>query len=210
MIKSTFAIVASALMISCANAQDIPLPAPSLTTEMTLGDALSQRHSSREFADTEISEQVLSQLLWAACGINRPESKKITAPSAINAQDIVVYVVRKDGAYRYEPQENILVNVCGKDLRKAVAGRQEAVANAPVCLVLVSDHKKFGDHKNGADRMGCIDSGYVSENVALMCTALGLNTVPRMSMDSETLRKELKLDADADILLNHPVGYAPK
>lgn len=210
MIKSTFAIVASALMISCANAQDIPLPAPSLTTEMTLGDALSQRHSSREFADTEISEQVLSQLLWAACGINRPESKKITAPSAINAQDIVVYVVRKDGAYRYEPQENILVNVCGKDLRKAVAGRQEAVANAPVCLVLVSDHKKFGDHKNGADRMGFIDSGYVSENVALMCTALGLNTVPRMSMDSETLRKELKLDADADILLNHPVGYAPK
>ena len=210
MIKSTFAIVASALMISCANAQDIPLPAPSLTTEMTLGDALSQRHSSREFADTEISEQVLSQLLWAACGINRPESKKITAPSAINAEDIVVYVVRKDGAYRYEPQENILVNVCGKDLRKAVAGRQEAVANAPVCLVLVSDHKKFGDHKNGADRMGCIDSGYVSENVALMCTALGLNTVPRMSMDSETLRKELKLDADADILLNHPVGYAPK
>ena len=120
MIKSTFAIVASALMISCANAQDIPLPAPSLTTEMTLGDALSQRHSSREFDDTEISEQVLSQLLWAACGINRPESKKITAPSAINAQDIVVYVVRKDGAYRYEPQENILVNVCGKDLRKAV------------------------------------------------------------------------------------------
>lgn len=210
MFKSTFAIVASALMISCANAQDISLPAPSLTSEMTLADALNQRHSSREFADTEISDQVLSQLLWAACGINRPESKKITAPSAINAQDIVVYVVRKDGAYRYEPQENILVNVCGKDLRKAVAGRQEAVANAPICLVLVSDHKKFGDHKNGAERMGCIDSGYVSENIALMCTALGLNTVPRMSMDSETLRKELKLDADADLLLNHPVGYAPK
>ncbi|MGM9710080.1 MAG: SagB/ThcOx family dehydrogenase [Prevotella sp.] len=210
MFKSTFAIVASVLMISCANAQDISLPAPSLTSEMTLADALNLRHSSREFADTEISDQVLSQLLWAACGINRPESKKITAPSAINAQDIVVYVVRKDGAYRYEPQENILVNVCGKDLRKAVAGRQEAVANAPICLVLVSDHKKFGDHKNGAERMGCIDSGYVSENIALMCTALGLNTVPRMSMDAETLRKELKLDADADLLLNHPVGYAPK
>ena len=210
MFKSTFAIAASALMISCANAQDITLPAPSMTTEMTLGDALSHRHSSREFAETEISDSVLSQFLWAACGINRPESKKITAPSAINAQDIVVYVVRKDGAYRYDPQQNILVNVSGKDLRKAVAGRQEAVAAAPLCLVLASDHKKFGDHKSGAERMGCIDSGYVSENIALMCTALGLNTVPRMSMDSEILRTELKLDADTDLLLNHPVGYAPK
>ena len=122
----------------------------------------------------------------------------------------MVYVVRKDGAYRYDPQQNILVNVSGKDLRKAVAGRQEAVAAAPLCLVLASDHKKFGDHKNGTERMGCIDSGYVSENIALMCTALGLNTVPRMSMDSEILRTELKLDADTDLLLNHPVGYAPK
>ena len=65
-------------------------------------------------------------------------------------------------------------------------------------------------YKSGAERMGCIDSGYVSENIALMCTALGLNTVPRMSMDSEILRTELKPDADTDLLLNHPVGYAPK
>ena len=161
----------------------------------------------RDFSDKAVSDADLSELLWAACGINRPDTKKITAPSAINAQDILVYVCTKDGAWLYVPDGNSLQKVSDKDLRSAVAGRQEAVAVAPVSLVLVSDRTKFGDRAKGADMMGAIDSGYVSQNICLACTALGLATVPRMTMDKETLAKELHLDENKTLLINHPVGY---
>ena len=169
--------------------------------------ALQNRHSSREFADKQVPDNVLSTVLWAACGINRPSEGKITAPSAINAQDIQVYVVRKDGAYLYKPEDNSLQKVSSKDLRSAVAGRQSFAADAPVSLVLVSNHNKFGGHSNGASRMGVVDAGYVSENICLACSALGLNTVPRMTMDSETLKKELNLDDNYDFVINSQIGY---
>ncbi len=195
---------------SCKNANDNELrtlPSPTKNAKMTLMEALQQRHSVRDFSDKDISDAELSELLWAACGINRPETKKITAPSAINAQDILVYVCTKGGAWLYIPESNSLKKVCDKDLRSAVAGRQESVAVAPISLVLVSDHSKFGDHKNGADTMGAIDAGYVSQNICLACTALELATVPRMTMDKETLAKELQLNENKVLLLNHPVGY---
>ena len=105
------------MMASCATAQDIQLPAPDMNVKMTLMETLQKRASQREYSDREISDATLSQVLWAACGINRPESKKITAPSAINAQDILLYVARKDGAYLYEPQSNTLKKICNNDLR---------------------------------------------------------------------------------------------
>ena len=183
------------------------LPAPTKSAKMTLMESLQQRHSVRDFSDKAVSDADLSELLWAACGINRPDTKKITAPSAINAQDILVYVCTKDGAWLYVPDGNSLQKVSDKDLRSAVAGRQEAVAVAPVSLVLVSDRTKFGDRAKGADVMGAIDAGYVSQNICLACTALGLATVPRMTMDKETLAKELHLDENKTLLINHPVGY---
>lgn len=183
------------------------LPAPTKSAKMTLMESLQQRHSVRDFSDKAVSDADLSELLWAACGINRPDTKKITAPSAINAQDILVYVCTKDGAWLYVPDGNSLQKVSDKDLRPAVAGRQEAVAVAPVSLVLVSDRTKFGDRAKGAEVMGAIDAGYVSQNICLACTALGLATVPRMTMDKETLAKELHLDENKTLLVNHPVGY---
>ncbi len=195
---------------SCKNVNDNDLrtlPAPAGNAKMTLMETLRQRHSVREFSDKDISDAELSEVLWAACGINRPETKKITAPSAINAQDILVYVCTKGGAWLYIPESNSLKKVCDKDLRPAVAGQQESVAVAPVSLVLVSDHTKFGNHRNGADTMGAIDAGYVSQNICLACTALGLATVPRMTMDKEMLTKELQLDEDKILLVNHPIGY---
>ena len=183
------------------------LPAPTKSAKMTLMESLQQRHSVRDFSDKAVSDADLSELLWAACGINRPDTKKITAPSAINAQDILVYVCTKDGAWLYVPDGNSLQKVSDKDLRTAVAGRQEAVAVAPVSLVLVSDRTKFGDRAKGAEVMGAIDAGYVSQNICLACTALGLATVPRMTMDKETLAKELHLDENKTLLVNQPVGY---
>ncbi len=200
-------MIAALMMTACVSAQKtIQLPEPDKNVKMTLMEALQNRQSSRSFYDEEISDATLSQVLWAACGINRPAEKKITAPSAINAQDIKVYVCRKDGAWRYEPNGNMLVQVCADDLRKAVAGRQEFAAKAPLSLVLVSDHDKLGNRSNGGERMGLADAGYVSENICLVCTALGLKTVPRMTMDEETLRTALQLGDYDDLVLNHPIG----
>ena len=71
----------------------------------------------------------------------------------------------------------------------------------------MSDHSRFGDHQNGAPRMGAIDAGYVSENIALACAALGLENVPRMTMDSDALRKALNLNDTYDLVLNQQIGY---
>lgn len=189
-------------------AQDLQLPQPDKSNPTTLFRALEKRQSSRSFSATDLSDAQLSTILWAACGINRPESGRITAPSALNAQDILVYVVRKDGAYRYQPKENKLQKVSGKDLRMAVAGGQAFAADAPVSFVLVSDHGRFGDRAHSATRMGLIDCGYVSMNISLACAAMGLENVPRMTMDSDALRKELGLGENMELILNQQVGYA--
>ena len=172
------------------------------------------RHECEDDADgdaseacREISDATLSQVLWAACGINRPESKKITAPSAINAQDILMYVARKDGAYLYDPQSNTLKKICNDDLRDAVAANQKFAATAPVCLIMVTDLSKFGNRGQQALPMANMDAGYVSENICLVCTALGLNTVPRIGMDKAAISKALGLTEMQIPLLNNPIGW---
>lgn len=198
-----------AFMATSGMAQGIQLPKPSMENKATLIEALQYRHSAREFADKQIPDDVLSTVLWASCGINRPESGKITAPSAINAQDITVFVIRKDGAYRFDPKANTLVKVSDKDLRKDVAGRQAFAATAPVSLVMASNHGKFPAQmgEEPKTRMGVLDAGYVSQNICLVCSALGLNTVPRMTMDADALKKELGLDDHYDLIVNNQIGY---
>jgi len=199
----------------CVRAQDVKkLPEPDKNVQMTLYQALQQRHSVREYSDKAVDDMKLSQLLWAAVGINRPDGR-LTAPTAINAQDITVYVCREDGAWLYVAKDNALQKVSDKDLRDAVAANQKFAVAAPLSLVIVTDNAKFrGGSTNGRRPLpeppttsGAIDAGYVSQNIDLACEALGLATVPRATMDKETLKKELKL-TDAQIpLLNHPVGY---
>ncbi len=180
--------------ISCVQAQDvmktIVLEKPDLSRGTSLMEALSQRKSTREFSEKELSLTDLSGLLWAANGINRPESGKRTAPSAMNKQDIKVYVCMKEGSYLYNPQKQTLVLISEEDSRQKT--------DAPVMLVLVSDTK---------DNWGALDAGIVSQNISLYCSAVQLATVPRGSMDQEALRKALKLADNQQLYLNHPVGY---
>ena len=209
----TIACMAMLMAATSCKAQDnIQLPKPSMDNKVTLMQAFQNRHSTREYADKQIPDDVLSTVLWAACGINRPGEGKITAPSAINVQDIQVYVVRQDGAYLYQPKSNSLEKVSSKDLRAAVAGRQSFAASAPVSLVLVSNHNKFPQQmpREAKTRMGVVDAGYISENICLACSALELNTVPRMTMDTEALKKELGLDDNYDLVLNSQIGYQKK
>ncbi len=189
------------------SAQNVKLPEPDKNVSMTLYQALQQRKSVREYSTKDIDDMKLSQLLWAAVGINRPDGH-LTAPTAINAQDITVYVCRKDGAYLYVAKDNTLQKVSDKDLRKSVASAQAFAAEAPISLVIVTDNAKFrGGSTNGPTISGAIDAGYVSQNIDLACEALGLCTVPRATMDKEALKKELKLTDSQNPILNHPVGY---
>ena len=202
--RRTIITTAMLCMVMVAAAQEVrPLPKPDKKAKMTLFQALDRRESVREYSDREIPERTLSNLLWAACGINRPGQGRITAPSAINAQDITVYVCRQDGAWKYDAAAHALTKVSDKDLRKQVAGFQDFAATAPVSLVLVSDISKVRNHSE----LGAMDAGYVSENICLACTALGLATVPRATMDKAELAKELKLGDSEVLLLNNPVGY---
>lgn len=204
-----FYAIAIALMIGAgAFAQDvIPLPQPKWDDnkggKATLVEVLKNRRSEREYSKEALSDQVLSNVLWAACGINRPTEKKITAPSAINAQDVIVFVCRSDGAFRYDALNNTLIKVSSKDLRKDVAANQAFSAVAPVSLVLVSDLNKF---RSPRSELGAMDAGYVSENICLICTAMGLKTVPRATMNKEVLAKELGLIDNQILELNHPIG----
>jgi nitroreductase len=204
-----FYAIAIALMIGAgAFAQDvIRLPQPKWDDnnggKATLVEVLKNRRSEREYSKEALSDQVLSNVLWAACGINRPAEKKITAPSAINAQDVIVFVCRSDGAFRYDALNNTLIKVSSKDLRKDVAANQAFSAVAPVSLVLVSDLNKF---RSPRAELGAMDAGYVSENICLICTAMGLKTVPRATMNKEVLAKELGLIDNQILELNHPIG----
>ena len=189
--------------LSCMAQSKVELPAPVASGGMGLFEVLQKRASIREYSDKDISDKTLSQVLWAACGKNRPDGR-ITAPSAVNAQDVMVYVCKADGAFLYDAQNNTLVQVSKKDLRKAVAVRQEFAAKAPVSLVLVSNLEKL---PRANQMLGAMDVGYVSENICLACTALGLATVPRATMDIETLKKELGLGEKQVPMLNNPIGY---
>lgn len=190
-------------------AQDtVRLPQPDMDRPATVMQALGQRQSTRAFDGRELAAQDLADLLWAANGVNRPASGKRTAPSALNRQDVDVYVLTARGAYRYDAATHALQPVATDDLRPAAAGGQDFVAAAPAVLVLVSDLSKFGGRgQASALRMGAIDAGIVSQNAALFCAAAGLATVPRASMDADALRTGLKLADEQEPMLNLPVGY---
>ena len=186
----------------------IRLPKPNLNRNSEVMEAFANRHSTREYAAKALTLNDLSDLLWAANGINRPEEGKRTAPSAMNKQDVDVYVVLPDGTYLYDAKAHQLNLVAEGDHRGAVAGGQAFVKSAPVSLLLVSDLSRLGDAKNTHTQlMGAVDAGIVSQNISIFCSAAKLATVPRASMDTAKLKSVLKLTDTQLPLMNHPVGY---
>jgi SagB-type dehydrogenase family enzyme len=185
----------------------IPLPAPQTDGGMPLMKALKNRQTNREFGEGKISQQVLSNLLWAACGINRPEAKKRTAPSAMNYQEVDVYVITAEGVCIYDAEKHALIEISKEDIRSST-GTQPFVATAPLDLVLVADYSKMArsDEKN-REILGMADAAYISENIYLFCASGGLNTGVRASIDKEACAKALQLKENQHIMLGHSVGY---
>lgn len=196
-------LLGSVLSGSAQTQKKIQLPKPALDNNMTLMQSLKNRKSVREFSTEQISNQDLSNLLWAANGVNRLENNNRTAPSAMNMQDISVYVCNASGVYLYDALKNTLNPVVNKDIRADIAGKQDFMKTAPLFLLLVSDTSKF---KNHGDVLSAMDAGYVSENIYLYCTAASLHTVARGTMNTEAIKKVLGLKETQVPLLNHPVG----
>lgn len=185
----------------------ISLPPPQTEIGKPLMQALGLRQSSRVFDSKPLPLQELSNLLWAADGVNRPESGKRTAPSAMNWQEVDVYVVLKEGAYRYDATSHSLTPIVAGDLREAT-GRQEFTKNAPLNLVYVSDCARM-PRASEQDRTiyGAADVGFIAQNVYLYCASQGLAVVVRGMVDREKLGTELKLRAEQRIILAQTVGY---
>ena len=172
---------------------------------MPIMEAFSKRASASSFDGKEFSIQDLSDLLWAANGINRTDGKK-TAPSALNAQDIDIYVFLSSGIYFYDAKENILNQVVKGD-KRSVFSRANEQAPA-LLLLLVSDISKFGNNFDESNRLawGNIDAGIVSQNIAMFCAAKGFKTRPRASMP-QGLEQMIGLKDSQKIVLNMPVSY---
>lgn len=173
-------------------------------------EALGHRASPRQFADAPLSEEVVSSLLWAANGINRPESGRRTAPSALNAQDVDVYLADNQGIWLYEPKEHRLRKIVEGDHRLLVAGSQADFATAPVFLLLVSDISRFRTGEQ-AQRMewAALDAGMVAQNVLLFCASEHLACRPRSWMEKDKLHKLLEMSNNQLLLLNIPVASVP-
>lgn len=198
---STMLVLAAAL----APAQEgtrTPLPKPQTDGGKPLMQALKLRQSAREFSPEELSPQILSNLLWAGFGINRPDGKR-TAPSARNQQEINIYVALKSGLYVYNAKEHALDLIVKEDLRKAT-GPQPFVATAPLNLVYVA--ARTGDDQNWA----FADTGFIAQNVYLYCASEGLAAVVRGMVDKPSLSKAMKLRPDQKITLAHTIGYPAK
>ena len=191
-----------------ADAGPIKLSPPDKDRGFSVTKALSVRTSVREWNGKPLELKDLSDLLWAANGINRQEKGMRTAPSYRDVQDISLYVVMKDGAYLYNPKENILSPVASGDFMAAAAGAQKSVENAAIVIILVSDLSKI-QVKDKCEKIkwAAIDAGIVSENINIFCAATGLATVPRATMDAEKLRTILKLKETQELIMNNPVGY---
>jgi nitroreductase len=169
-------------------------------------EALNQRRTDREFKPgTSLSAQELSNLLWAAFGINRPETGQRTAPSAMNSQEIDLYVALPAGLYLYEAKPNQLAPVVAGDLRNKTSG-QPYIKDAAVVLIYVADLTRFGTTKPDTRSFyASFDAGCICQNVYLFCASAGLATVV-YELNRPPLAKAMNLRPDQQIISAQAVG----
>ena len=205
------ALLLTLVVCIAVQAQDLkPIQLPTAQTDggRPLMQVLKERKTQREFSPEKLPMQVLANLLWAAFGINRPDGGR-TAPSAMNWQEIDIYVALGDGLFLYNAKANRLEPILAQDMR-AATGTQAFVAAAPLNLVYVADRSKTGQSGSEAELFTAADVGFISENVYLFCTSEGLATVVRGSVDRAALAKIMKLGPNQKVLLAQTVGYPKK
>ena len=217
MLKKIFlSAVVICFFVSSSIAQElspIKLLPPDLKSGKLLMQSLKERKTSRSFSTRKLPIEVLSNLMWAACGINRPDSGKRTAPSAVNWQEIEVYVAMEEGLYLYDGKAHSLKPVLKKDLRRNttifIQPSRSSVAGAPLQLIYVADYSKMSVYTNDEEKKfySAADTGFIAQNVYLYCAFEGLATLVRGLVDREALAKDMKLRDKQKITLVQAVGY---
>ena len=187
----------------------IQLNKPDFSNDATLMNALLERQTNRSFSSQELSWQQLSEILWAANGVNRPDNGKRTAPSARNAQEIDIYAFTASGVFFYDAENHQLKRISDKDSRQGVYDRGD-FHKAPLILVYVGNFDKMqGFDEDARNFYSATDVGFVSQNVYLYCATQGLSTVICGSFNREGADKVLKIK-NGKLLLAQPVGYPEK
>lgn len=198
----TLAVLAS---VRAADLEAIALPKPQTDGGRPFMQVLRDRKSVREFREEALPAQMLANLLWAGFGINRPENAHRTAPSAMNCQEIDLYVARADGLFLYDAAANELKPVHGRDIRAATGGGAFAKV-APVALIYVADQAKMKARPADRDFYAAIDAGHISQNVYLFCASEGLACVVH-DLDRAALGREMPLRPEQRIVIAQAVGF---
>ena len=184
--------------------------------------ALEQRRTIREISDEQLPLQKLSNILWAACGINRKDGPfemfGITAASASNSQEIEVYATMKEGTFFYDARRNQLQPIIDEDLRVSALthGQKGVNANAPAQLIYVANIHRL-THTEGFQEPGLhdpevqksyyfVDTGIMAGNVYLFCASQGLAAWFH-NCDKNIISQKLSLDSDRRVLFSQSIGY---
>lgn len=198
------------VMAMAEDLKPVPLMRFQLYSGRPLMQVLRERKSSRDFNKRKLPKRVLSNLLWAANGINRPATGGRTTPSAMNQQAIDIYVATADGLYLFDAEENQLQPVLKQDIR-AMTGRDAYIQDAPVNLIFVADFARMTHTPaENRDLYAAADTGFISQNIYLYCASEGLATVVRGDIDTAALANVMKLRPEQKIILAQSVGYARK
>ena len=211
--RQFFLVIAVSLGSLAIYAQEgnLKLPAPAKEGGMPLMQALNERQTIRAYTEEALSMQQVSNVLWAAVGVNRPQSgNRRTSPTARNAQEIEVYAFLASGVYYYDALRHELTLVKAGDHRTDAA-RQEFAQKAPLVLVFVANYDRFGDRGDAESNAlyGATDAGFASQNVYLYCASEGLGTVVLGNIDREKIAETLSLK-NGKAILSQSVGKVKK
>ena len=183
-----------------------------LSDNLTVMQALSQRKTTRNFVERDLSEAQLLKILWAANGINRPDGKRVN-PAAMGVYSVEVYAVTRKGIYLYDEVANKLKPIAKGDYRMTTTTGQAFAGKAAVNLVFVETPAAWSNARHTPpprDRQisqANIMVGAMVQSVALAADTEGLGNCVRGSINREEFRRVAKLDADKNILLAQSVGF---
>jgi nitroreductase len=206
-ILSAAALAVTPGIVAAQAPQPIVLLPPRPDFGTSLAQALRLRRSIREYDPRPLPPQVLSELLWAAYGVNRPATADRTAPSWRHARETDIYAATADGVWRYDAIKHTLVPQLAADVR-AQTGVQDFVGSAPLNLIYVSNAEHLGGvSREEQHRVASADIGFIGQNVYLYCASEGLASVFRASLDTERLARTLGLAQTQFIMFAQTVGY---
>jgi Nitroreductase family len=206
-ILSTAGLAGGPTLIAAADMKTIDLPPPWKDGGKPLAQVVWARRSIREFVDRPVLIEVLSNLLWSACGVNRPDTADRTVPSWRHAIESEIFVAAADGAWNYDAKAHRLTQVLSDDIR-AQTGMQDFVGSAPLDLIYVADGSRLEGASPDEKRLWAYtDTGFIGQNVYLFCASEGLATVFRGSVNRTRLAQTLGLPATKFVTCAQTVGY---